>query len=332
MFYEGSEKKAEIMIDGDQLCLLKDFSDEFWTTMVEHCDAKILSQISNADCKAFLLSESSLFVWRDRLVIITCGQTRLVRAVEFFMAKVDHQLVLQLVYQRKNEYFANGQSSRFIDDVQVLNNQMTGIAWRFGELYGHHNYLYHLDNDYCADRERKTSELLAYQICESATAHLTSADVSADEIRQFLRLDELVPGFVLDDHVFSPCGYSLNAIKGQQYLTIHVTPQSVSSYISFESNFDLIEKIPLILSIIAPACFDLLCFNEHQFEHKITQHIGNSIGNSISNGSNEHYVSKALVREQLDNGLEVCFASYIRPPSDFGRPTRLGLSEGQPVF
>ncbi len=242
MFFEGSEKKAEIIIDPVQLSLLNDFSDDFWATLVNHCDAQIISKIDNSSCKAFLLSESSLFVWSDRLLILTCGTTRLVHAVEYFLGQVNHQAILQLIYQRKNEYFSQAQPSNFIDDIKRLNSQINGVAYRFGQLYGHHNYLYHLDNYYQADRADKTYELLAYQISQAASDQLTNTGLSITEIRQFLRLSELLPGFSIDDHQFKPFGYSLNAIKQDKYVTIHVTPQATSSYVSFESNLDLFEK------------------------------------------------------------------------------------------
>ncbi|MBA6364897.1 adenosylmethionine decarboxylase, partial [Colwellia sp. BRX8-8] len=87
MFFEGSEKKAEILIDGKQLSLLNDIDDEFWSALVNRSQAQILSSIENEYCKAFLLSESSLFVWSDRILILTCGETQLVKAVEFFIQK-----------------------------------------------------------------------------------------------------------------------------------------------------------------------------------------------------------------------------------------------------
>lgn len=318
MFYEGSEKKAEIIIDSKQLSLLDDVKDDFWTQMVQRCGAAILSKVHNDHCKAFLLSESSLFVWQDRLLLITCGQTRLVHGVEFFINHIKRHQLLQINYQRKNEYFANAQSSSFVDDTRLLNQTLSGVAYRFGELYGHHNYLYHLDNDYQAHEEDKTCELLAYQISQSASEHLTAPNLSAQAIREFLQVEKLVPGFTLHDHVFKPFGYSLNAIKGDRYLTIHVTPQATSSYVSFDTNIDLMDKIPLLLEILSPACFDLVSFNDPHFDEKVA--------------AANHYVSKSLVCEKLDNGLDVRFASFIRPQQHFAQPARLDLDAAYPVF
>lgn len=44
-------------------------------------------------------------------------------------------------------------------------------------------------------------------------------------------------GTAMDSFLFSPCGYSMNAVKGDRYATIHVTPEVDYSYASFETNF-----------------------------------------------------------------------------------------------
>jgi S-adenosylmethionine decarboxylase len=314
MFFEGSEKKAEIIIDVEQLCLLNDINDEFWSELVKRSQAQILSSIHNEYCKAFLLSESSLFVWQDRILILTCGETQLVKAVEFFIQKLGTKVIKQLTYQRKNEYFANAQPSCFGDDIKLIHQYLPGKAYRFGEMDSHHNYVFHLENDFTADTDDITYELLAYQICEKASQHLTQPNLSAQDIRDFLRIDTILPNFIIDDFVFSPYGYSLNAINQQQYLTIHVTPQMDTSYISFESNIDLLALSPTLLEILSPKSFDLMSFNEQAFEEKLTALIP------------IEYVSKSRVCKKLDNGYLVNFANYILPQTTFIEPIMLDIS------
>lgn len=308
------KKKAAIITDTEQLCLLTDIRNDFWSELVNCSHAKILSSIENEHCKAFLLSESSLFVWQDRILILTCGETQLVNAVEFFIQKMGSHVIKQVTYQRKNEYFANAQPSCFGDDIKLINQYIPGKAYRFGEMDSHHNYVFHLDNDFKAEANDITYELLAYQISEQASQHLNQPDLSAQEIRDFLRIDTLLPHFTIDDYVFSPYGYSLNAIKGKQYLTIHVTPQMDSSYISFESNIDLLSLAPTLLDILAPKSFDVMSFNEQKFEQKLTKNIPSQ------------YVSKSRFSKLLDNGYLVSFANYILPQITFLAPETLDIS------
>ena len=49
-------------------------------------------------------------------------------------------------------------------------------------------------------------------------------------------IDQLVPGAVIDAHLFEPCGYSCNALIGEAYFTIHITPEDHCSFVSFETN------------------------------------------------------------------------------------------------
>jgi S-adenosylmethionine decarboxylase len=320
VFFEGSEKKAEIVVNGQLLSLLDDFSAQFWCDMVNNCHARILSQIDNAHCKAFLLSESSLFVWKDRLLILTCGETRLVHAVEFFLNNVDADMVLQLTYQRKNECYSTAQPSSFFDDIKRLDNVQKGRAYRFGQLHTHHNYLYHRGEGFQSDSTDQTFELLAYQISSDASQRLTAKGLTRQSIREYLQLAELVPNFIIDDFVFEPFGYSLNAIKGDRYLTIHVTPQATSSYVSFEANFNLIEHATLIMSVLNPASFDLVCFNAASFKAQTSKHIPG------------RYVCKTQVRDTLSNGYDVCFASYVLPQTAFEKPVLLNTAGETYVF
>ena len=85
MFFEGSEKKVQIIVNEKKLSLLTGIADAFWHGFVNSSGAKILSTIESNHCKAFLLSESSLFIWPHKLILITCGTTQLIKAIEFFI-------------------------------------------------------------------------------------------------------------------------------------------------------------------------------------------------------------------------------------------------------
>lgn len=315
MFFEGSEKKAEVIVDENKICLLTNVSDTFWQELVECCNAKILSKISNQYCTAYLLSESSLFIWSDRILILTCGATRLVKSVEYFIKEIGSSKIKHINYQRKNEYFAKAQFSSFGEDIHLLNQYCTGNAYRFGDLDAHHNYIFHQNNNYQYSNADKSYELLAYQIGEQASQKLTSNGLLANDIRQFLQLDEILPGFLLDDFVFQPCGYSVNAIKDNNYLTIHITPQQGSSYISFAANINLIAFAPRLLKILQPKSFDLLSFNEFDFSDLINTHIPSE------------YVNVATVKDTLANNCNIAFANYTLPCTASTKPEALNLIE-----
>lgn len=312
MFFEGSEKKAEIILTADT-DLFGAYDDAFWAKMVDAACAQILSKISNDNVTAYLLSESSLFIWRDRLLIITCGTTKLVDAVEFFLNAVDSSNIEQVIYQRKNEYFAHSQPSNIIDDTRRLSAIHPGTTYRFGELDSHHGYLFSLDVDFEARDNDRTFELLIYGIQDKAIEALTDPSATAGEIYAFLGLDKLLSGFQVNDHVFEPFGYSLNAISDTgDYLTIHVTPQANSSYVSVEASIDLIEHLAVFLSALRPASFDLMTYNDDDFAEKIEEMVPSD------------YVAKERVGLKLPSGYDVRFASFIKPQTKFTKPTKVG--------
>lgn len=60
--------------------------------------------------------------------------------------------------------------------------------------------------------------------------------VGGVRVDQETGLAGLFPQAQLDSFLFTPCGYSANALQEGNYYTIHVTPEPVCSYASFETN------------------------------------------------------------------------------------------------
>jgi len=314
LFFEGSEKKVQIIVNENELSLLNDINDTFWHELVNSSGAKILSSIRNNDCKAFLLSESSLFIWSNKLLLITCGTTQLVKAIEFFIHEFSLTAIEQILYQRKNEYFSHAQPSCFSQDIKVLRQHISGAAYRFGAVDSHHNYLFHQENNYKANANDKSYEIVAYHISNSASKLLTHGNLTAFEIRDLFQIDELFPHFSIDDHVFSPFGYSLNGIENEHYFTIHITPQAESSYISVSANFDLIALLPKLISILQPTTIDILTSNELNFEEKVHRNLPSP------------FVCTSLVKESLNIGYEIVFSSYFRNTNHSSEAVNLGIN------
>lgn len=268
--FEGSEKKCEAIIDSSRLSLRK-LEREFWVEMVVRCEATILSEVHNEECDAYLLSESSLFVWDDHFLLITCGQTKLVESILYFLDKVDTSVVKQLLFQRKNEYYSDMQHSDFAEDVRRIEERMPGVVVEFGDKNLHYTELFHLENSYEPESDDRTYELLMYGISKQSTDFFMQSDVSIEEVRNFLQLQHMLPDWQIDDFLFTPCGYSLNAIHGDKYLTIHVTPQQDYSYISLETNVDLSSIIATPIAILQPQSFDLVLYQPESEEEILSK-------------------------------------------------------------
>jgi len=266
-FFEGSEKKVEIVVSDESINLLK-FEKSFWENIVKKCNATIISSIHNESLSAYLLSESSLFVSQDRFVMITCGETMLVNSVLEFLKTYSPTQIDLAIFQRKNEYQSNLQKSSFLDDIKNLSKLIDGQAFRMGDLDGHHNYIFHTLKPFTPPSDDFTNELLMYHITGEAAKILRTPNNKIENVRNLLNLEHLFPEFKFDDYIFSPYGYSLNAINQERYLTIHITPQENNSYVSFETNIDLsvlsFNLLDLIVKTFNPKTFDHIGFNYNQ--------------------------------------------------------------------
>ncbi|GAA0781891.1 MULTISPECIES: adenosylmethionine decarboxylase [Pseudomonadati] len=264
MFFEGSEKKAEIWIE-PSMASLRALPQSFWIKMVSLAKADILSQISNDQCDAYLLSESSLFVWDHKVVILTCGLSTLIDSVNDFINSLGTDNILFLTYQRKNEYVAHLQSSTFIDDITTLKQIVSGTACRVGHLDNHHHYIFTSGDVSLISAQDNTCEVLMYHISGVVADYLRTEQQSISKIYALLQLDELFAGFTYDAHLFTPLGFSINGIKDDLYYTIHITPQEKSSYVSFETNVDLNHSpsniAAKLLAILQPRSWDIIGFN-----------------------------------------------------------------------
>ncbi|WP_305840087.1 adenosylmethionine decarboxylase [Photobacterium leiognathi] len=259
-----AQKKVEVIVN-DTIPALRSLEREFWGEMVKKANAEIISEISNDLCDAYLLSESSLFVWDDRFLMLTYGTTTLIESVVYFVDTYGENAIEFFIYQRKNEYKSNLQLTSVEEDLAKLRERLPMNAYRLGYLDSHHHYLMHYDKAYKPLDSDHTSELLMYHIRGEVAQYLRSANQTVQKIREHLCLDSLFSGFVLDDFAFSPCGYSINAIKGDKYATIHITPEENSSYVSLETNLNLSAEYEYIykktIAILKPKSWDFVSFD-----------------------------------------------------------------------
>jgi S-adenosylmethionine decarboxylase len=316
-FFEGTEKKVEIIVD-ESARSLRSMGDARWARIVAAAAAEVLSKISSARCDAYLLSESSLFVFDRKMIMITCGQTRLHEAVVDFLRDVRADQVRLFVYERKNEVFPRRQPTSFFEDARALGRQFPGRAFQFGNEDEHYLHLFHLDRAFSGDAGDLTVEVLMYGVDPQVRAHFTRRSRAATaEVRAATGVAEIVPGFAVDDHLFEPSGYSLNAVRDDEYFTIHVTPGELRSYASFETNHrpangteGIRSVVHRVLDVFRPRSFDLVLF-DRAGETRIPV---------------EGYRLGAHVTQQLVCGYHVGFLSFYRPQAQVVPAIELPLS------
>jgi len=82
LLFEGVEKKLEIKYRIPDFYPknsggLRDVDEQEWSYLLNSFGCCILNTVKNEHFDAYLLSESSLFVYRNRAILKTCGTTRL---------------------------------------------------------------------------------------------------------------------------------------------------------------------------------------------------------------------------------------------------------------
>ncbi len=254
--FEGSEKKIEVIFSSKSSSLLEK-PVSFWEKIVRLSGARIISHSQFPKMHSFILSESSLFVSQNRLVLITCGQSALFKSLIKILKSFPEDSIEVCFFQRKNEFFPKIQKSCFYKDLKKIQKQIDGQAYRFGALHDHHFFLFHSGASFTPHKQDQTLETLIYDSEIFKEDPLKAIQHLKQELAQaFL-------GFEVQEQFFSPWGYSLNAVRGENYYTTHITPEKPFFYISFETNIReksvqaLTDKV---LNIFKPLHFDFILF------------------------------------------------------------------------
>ncbi|EMC93953.1 hypothetical protein BAUCODRAFT_215943 [Baudoinia panamericana UAMH 10762] len=170
--FEGPEKLLEVWFSASETALpasasphgLKVVSQDVWKGMLDLVNCKVLSVVESRNVDAYLLSESSMFVFPHKLVLKTCGTTTLlcglprmleIAALEAGFPHVKANLPIgipaaatphRVFYSRKNFLFPDqqlGPHRSWRDEVRYLDKMfMGGSAYMIGKMNGEHWYLY----------------------------------------------------------------------------------------------------------------------------------------------------------------------------------------------
>lgn len=155
MYIIGPEKTMEVVfIQGEgKLKGLRNLTREQLDFLCMKARCTILSKTSSNYVDAYVLSESSLFVYEYRCIMKTCGTTTLLRCLSSlleFADKLDMKLSW-VGYSRKNfnfptaQQFPHGNFSdemTYIDTHENLQNRMIGTGYVLGPVTGDHWFVY----------------------------------------------------------------------------------------------------------------------------------------------------------------------------------------------
>lgn len=284
---------------------LRSASREEWDAVLADARCTVLSVKRSADCDAYLLSESSLFVFARQVLIKTCGTTTLLRAIPRLLRLAARRRlnVAAVAYSRTAFTFPNQQlypHTSWAAEVAFLDRFFHGKAALLGTpdgVAGWHLYVAGHppsgeDGPAAQAASAQTLEVFMFDLDPAVMAHFITAppadgespvgsaaltasagsdgggddgdggnpavgtrppDCPAEATTRVCRLNTLLrPGAVADAWNFEPCGYSMNGLAdGGTYYTVHITPESHCSYVSFECNVDDADLTPLLQGVLS---------------------------------------------------------------------------------
>ncbi|XWW92678.1 hypothetical protein V2A60_000603 [Cordyceps javanica] len=170
--FEGPEKLLEVWFapSADALPInasplgLKAVDKETWESMLDMVHCKVLSVLESDTVDAYLLSESSMFVFPHKLILKTCGTTTLLLGLQRLLHiaaanagfpfsnanSVDNiraaATPYRVFYSRKNFLFPDkqrGPHRSWKQEVKYLDDMLShGSAYMVGKMNGDHWYLY----------------------------------------------------------------------------------------------------------------------------------------------------------------------------------------------
>ncbi|KAA6413127.1 MAG: s-adenosylmethionine decarboxylase proenzyme [Lasallia pustulata] len=226
--FEGPEKLLEVWFSASPATLpastppngLKVVPSEMWKDMLDLVNCKVLSVVESDHVDAYLLSESSMFVFPHKLILKTCGTTTLLaglpRILEIAATAAGFPQIspkgnpvrgvpiaaspYRVFYSRKNFLFPDrqhGPHRSWRDEVKTLDRLfLGGSAYMIGKMNGEHWYLYLTEpntrltppaSPLRADTETKVLELPA--VSRAALGVDPPADSLDDETLEVLMTD-----------------------------------------------------------------------------------------------------------------------------------------------
>lgn len=224
--FEGSEKKIEISLKPGSRSF-RSLTPAQVRQLVAAANTKIVSSLKTKVCDAYILSESSLFLFDDRLIMITCGTSNLIesalRALEWFPISN----IQTFIFKRQMEKQPWLQPTTFHEDAAKLNRIFPGKLLIQG-----------------ADQQ----QFFAFVYGTGQPSTRVGVEILLKDIQE-----DWYPGFqnstfAVAEHHFTPSGYSMNAVaENSEYFTIHLNFLKDELNASFQGSFQT-DKIQNVIS------------------------------------------------------------------------------------
>jgi len=321
--FEGPEKKLEIDFisrNGNPCAKgLRNIHQAEWSELLTYAKCSILSCTSNDYFDAYVLSESSLFVYPHKMMIKTCGTTTLLNMLPRLIERAK-RLNLEIeffCYSRKNYNFPHKQHfphNDFRHEVEYLQKYFpVGQAHILGDVSGDHWNLFLCDMSKSRYGREQYLEIMMSDLCPEKMSQFYKNEkfVCAKTTTRTSGISEIIPDTNIDEFQFEPCGYSMNGLKDETYSTIHITPEPHCCYVSYDTNLstpNYSSIVSKVIDVFSPGKFQIAVFLDKGSEAAKTK--ASRLFDDRAFAS--RYTLRQKQKVKFPNNYYVLFYSYVQ--------------------
>ncbi|GFQ01389.1 S-adenosylmethionine decarboxylase proenzyme [Phtheirospermum japonicum] len=295
--FEGFEKRLEITFSDPTVFPnptkkgLRSLSKSQLDEILKPAECTIVASLSNEHVDSYVLSESSLFVFTHKIIIKTCGTTKLLQSIPPILKLAKSlSLSFQTVrYTRGSFIFPGAQPyphRNFSDEVTILdkyfsylcpNGTKACVMGNSDKRRKWHVY------SACAGDLKPLDPIYSLEMCmtgldrDKASVFYKSGSSSATWMTNESGIRKILPGSSICDFEFDPCGYSMNSIEADKVSTIHITPEDGFSYASFEATGYDLRTVSVSLMIERV----LACFGPVEFTLAVRADFGAELSEDV---------------------------------------------------
>ncbi|XP_051122391.1 S-adenosylmethionine decarboxylase proenzyme-like [Andrographis paniculata] len=326
--FEGFKKWLEISFTEPSIFAdpdgkgLRSLSKAQLDEMLESAECKIVDLLSNAYFDSYILSESSLFVYSYKIILKTCGTTKLLLAIPSIL-KLAESLSLSVqavIYTHGSFIFPGAQSyphRSFTKEVALLDTYFGNLGPEGSKACvirsNDKPQKWHVYSA-CSAPSKNFNPIYTLEMCmtgldsQKASTFYKKGSTSAATMTNISGIRAILPASVICDFEFEPCGYSMNSIEGTALSTIHVTPEDGFSYASFETaGYDLKHgNLGVLVERV------LSCFDPREFFYSVHAEYGTKLLDSIPALDVKGYIADERVFQDLGSGGSIMYQKFTR--------------------
>ncbi|CAH8313572.1 unnamed protein product [Eruca vesicaria subsp. sativa] len=297
--FEGFEKRLELRFsttNNNNPMGLRLIDFESLHQVLNQVQCTVVSAVANQSFDAYVLSESSLFVYPTKIIIKTCGTTQLLKSILLFIHLAQNlNLTLRACrYSRGSFIFPHAQPfpyTSFKEEVIIVEQSLpNSLPYRKASVMTPSNNNSRAWHVFTASADVEPDEpLVVVEVCMTeldkvnARSFFNNSDDSAGkEMTRLSGIDTINANAFICDFAFDPCGYSMNGVDGDRYSTIHVTPEDGFSYASFECGLslnddgygDISEVLTRAINVFRPGCVSVATtYGGEGYSHEVTKRV-----------------------------------------------------------